>query len=70
LRIMNWRSLHGIIYLIFFCGFYPLLVQEPDPPNWDNQLFIGNKIATGHGQWRYSGEIQVRLKDDLQALDQ
>ncbi|MCF6358893.1 MAG: DUF2490 domain-containing protein [Draconibacterium sp.] len=37
--------------------------------NWDNQSYIGNKVATANGDWRFSGELQVRLKDDMQSLD-
>lgn len=37
--------------------------------NWDNQIYIGNKIAGGKGAWRYSGELQVRLEDNMQSLD-
>ena len=33
--------------------------------NWDNQLFIGNKASWGHDQWKFSGELQIRLKDDM-----
>jgi len=38
--------------------------------DWDNQLFIGNKVATNKGQWRYSGELQIRLIENAKALDQ
>jgi hypothetical protein len=37
--------------------------------NWDNQLFIGNKANWGHNQWRFSGELQIRLKEDMKELD-
>jgi hypothetical protein len=38
-------------------------------PSWDNQLYIGNKIAAGKDDWRFSGELQVRLKNNTQNLD-
>ena len=37
--------------------------------DWDNQLFISNKVATNKGDWRYSGELQIRLKDNFRSLD-
>jgi hypothetical protein len=37
--------------------------------NWDNQLFIGNKASWGYDQWKFSGELQIRLKDDMKELD-
>lgn len=45
----------------------PALAQETD--TWDNQLFVGNKVVYGRNKWNYSGELQFRLKDNLQALD-
>ncbi len=36
---------------------------------WDNQLFVGNKVSGGMGHWKFSGELQFRVKDDFQALD-
>lgn len=47
-----------------------LHAQEPEGPDkWDNQLFLGNKVAMVQGNWKFSGELQVRLKDNSQALD-
>ena len=43
--------------------------ESEDDSQWDNQLFIGNKIAMAKDSWRYSGELQVRLKDNAQSLD-
>ena len=44
--------------------------QTTEPTNnWDNQLYIGNKVAVNKNNWRYSGEIQVRLKNNTQSLD-
>lgn len=43
--------------------------QTKPSDNWDNQAYIGNKVAANSGDWRLSGELQVRLKDDVQSLD-
>jgi hypothetical protein len=46
-----------------------LIAQDQSPDKWDNQLFLGNKVATAVGNWKFSGELQVRLKDNAQSLD-
>jgi len=38
-------------------------------PSWDNQMYLGNKIAFGKGKWKFSGELQTRLENDFQTLD-
>ncbi len=38
-------------------------------PSWDNQMYLGNKIAFGKGKWKFSGEIQTRLENNFQSLD-
>lgn len=40
-----------------------------DSKTWDNQVYLGNKIAFGKNNWKFSGEIQVRLENDFQSLD-
>jgi hypothetical protein len=37
--------------------------------NWDNEIYIGNKVAAASGNFRFSGELQVRLKDNMQSLN-
>jgi len=36
---------------------------------WDNQLYTGTRIAWGKGEWKQTGEFQVRLLDNVSALD-
>jgi hypothetical protein len=43
--------------------------NDTGTPLWDNQLFLGNKLTWGKDKLRYSGELQVRLKDNMQSLD-
>jgi len=43
--------------------------EEDSDDGWDNQAYIGNKVAWGSEKWRYSGELQIRLKNDFQSLD-
>ena len=37
--------------------------------NWDNELYLGNKVALGTNDWRFSGELQTRLRNDFKSLD-
>lgn len=41
--------------------------QEQD--RWDNQLFVGNKVSWGKNRWKVTGELQFRVKEDLETLD-
>ena len=46
-----------------------LFSQENKPDTWDNQIYLGNKLAFGKDKWRYSAELQTRLKNNFQELD-
>lgn len=43
--------------------------QENDIDKWDNQIYFANKISGGKEKFKFTGEIQIRLKDDMQQLD-
>ena len=59
---------YAIITVLFvFVSFFAVYAQEA--PGWDNQAYIGNKLAFGKNKWKFSGELQVRLEDNLQSLD-
>lgn len=47
---------------------FPVYGQN-EPDKWDNQFFVGNKISWGFDNWKFSGELQTRLKSDFQQLD-
>lgn len=36
---------------------------------WDNQLFISNKAAWSRGNWRYTGEFQIRLHENTRSFN-
>jgi hypothetical protein len=38
-------------------------------PAWDNQLFYGNKLTWSTEHWKFSGEFQFRLDNDMRSLD-
>ena len=43
--------------------------QETPPDKWDNQIYLGNKVAGGKNKWKFSGELQTRLRNNMQTLD-
>lgn len=55
--------------IIFLLTIIPTLVNAQDDTNWDNQIYMGNKIAGGKNDWRFSGELQTRLENNFQSLD-
>ena len=68
-EIKQKRTSFGLVLALLFIGIQVFSQTEKPVPNWDNQMYIGNKVATAFGDWRFSGELQVRLKDDMQSLD-
>jgi len=61
-----------LLLLVLFLLDIPaeLFAQEEAPEGkWDNQIYLGNKIAGGKNNWKFSGELQVRLRNDMQTLD-
>ena len=56
--------------LIAFLVLFPLTALfSQDATGWDNQAYLGNKVAFGQNRWKFSGEFQVRLEDNFQKLD-
>jgi len=45
------------------------ILSAQDATNWDNQLYLGNKVAGGKNDWKFSGELQTRLENNFQELD-
>ncbi len=68
---MIWKKLRYISFITFLLfSALPSFTQNDNPVGrWDNQVYIGDKIAGGKNKWKFSGEFQVRLKDNLQQLD-
>ena len=62
----------GLLILISLLGGYFVFAQEvnKDTQNWDNQLYLSDKLTWISPRWKYSGEIQVRLIDNMQSLEQ
>lgn len=57
------------IIILAFLQILPIVLLAQETSNWDNQIYIGNKVAWGSEQWKYSGELQVRLDDNFSQLD-
>ena len=60
------------IVLLFFSMAISLKAQDSlysPQPNWDNQLFYGNKLTWSTEDWKFSGEFQVRLDHGMRSLD-
>ncbi|UBM62561.1 DUF2490 domain-containing protein [Candidatus Sulfidibacterium hydrothermale] len=60
-------------YTIFFLAVLLLFpagtLTAQDSPNWDNQVYLGNKVTFGQHKWKYSLELQTRLRNNFQQLD-
>lgn len=59
---------YAFLLLLFVLGSQNVLAQS-DIDKWDNQFYIGNKVGWGKDQWRFTGELQIRLADNMQTLD-
>lgn len=66
----------GKNYLLFFLAIlfasisYQSKAQQADSSSWDNQLYLGNRYAWSSNDWRYSAEFQIRLDENVNALQQ
>jgi len=60
------KHLSVILFLFFL---FPALIFSQDTDRWDNQIYMADKVAGGGDKFKYSGEIQIRLKDNMQQLD-
>lgn len=69
IRGINYKKhlFTGILLSLCFNG----LAQSNDSTStWDNQLYIGNRYAWSVNNWRYTGEFQIRLDNNVAALQQ
>ncbi len=58
-----------IICVLFLAHLVVNAQEAENSTDWDNQFFAGNKVVYGLNKWKYSGELQFRMKDDFQTLD-
>lgn len=60
-----------LVFTIFFLSFsVNSNAQVEDSSRWDNRVYAGNKYAWSTSNWRYTTELQFRLKDNTRSLDQ
>ena len=57
-----------VVIFLFIIGSTKISQAQVDY-GWDNQIYLGNKITFGKNEWKFSGELQTRMKDDFQSLD-
>jgi len=57
------------IVVVFLLTLSFVTVKGQENTSWDNQAYLGNKIAFGQNRWKFSGEFQIRLENDFQQLD-
>jgi hypothetical protein len=63
MRLNQKRILLSLIVVLF------LPVLSYSQSSWDNFLYVGNKLVWSIDSWRFNSELQIRLKDNTQALD-
>ncbi|NPA35501.1 MAG: hypothetical protein GXO47_01510 [Chlorobi bacterium] len=63
------QSISLLLLIIIIFPASSLLAQDNDPPAWDNQMYLGNKLSWGKEKWKFSGELQTRLENNFQSLD-
>lgn len=64
IHVLKYTVLTGMFILVSFIFGY-----AQNERNWDNQIYLGNKVAFGKDKWKFSGELQVRLENNFQSLD-
>lgn len=64
---MNLKSKKLLLATIVIL-FFPVLSYSQSN-TWDNFLYVGNKVAWSADSWRFNTELQIRLKDNTQALE-
>lgn len=57
------------VAFLLFLSFMQISGLAQDTINWDNQLYLGNKVTWGQARSKYSLEVQTRFRDNTQSLD-
>jgi len=63
------RHSKKILYIIFFSILWLLIISGISAATVDGQLFSGIKMSKALEQWRFTGEYQIRLNENLTELD-
>ena len=60
-------QLTWLTFLFLYCN---ILSAQGGEKTWDNLLFAGNKVSWGKERWKTTAELQFRLKENVEVLDQ
>lgn len=61
----------NVLTLLLVCFSLISLAQEANTRNWDNIMYVSNKIGWGSNEnWRNTAEFQTRFKGDFGELEQ
>lgn len=66
ISLATLKTLMVLITILFSINSFG---QSDTNTNWDNQIYLGNKITFGENKWKFATELQTRLKNDFQQLD-
>jgi len=67
-EMFNWNgrnSFRSVIFISVLFIFSTVLSAQ----NVEGQLFSGIRVSQSHKYWRFSGEYQIRLNNNLRSLD-
>jgi len=59
---------HISLKLFFVLLFTANIAVAQEADNWDNQMYIINKVNWGYDSWRFSGELQGRFENNASEL--
>jgi len=62
-------SLLSVLILTLFLNVVSTAQDSTSVSKWDNQIYLGNKISYGKYDWRFSTELQTRMRNQMQTLD-
>ncbi len=66
---MTYKFNVAILLVLFLLTPTLSLLAQDEAPTWDNQAYLGNKLSWGKNKWKFSGELQVRVENNFQQLD-
>ncbi len=67
--MMHNEKLIFLFFILMMLGTFESSAQDSLQDNYDHQLFVGNKVAWTKGNWRYTGELQLRLYHDTRDFN-
>lgn len=59
-----------LLAIFLFMGLSLMAQESEDPYEWDNLLYVGNKVSWGGKKFKNSVELQFRLQNNMRNLQQ